>query len=101
MIKSFSSSAPAMSQTTVEKEIQGLSEEERKRVLDDLYGEGASRLSDTPEQCEEALVKLQERIDRMDNNQKEQYNRALNDCPEYVNDCAFRIQFLRYVRLDY
>ena len=86
-----------MSQTTVEKELQSLSEEERKRVLDDLYGEGASRLIDTPEQCEEALVKLQERIDRIDDSQKEQYNRALNECPEYVHDSDFRLQFLRYV----
>jgi hypothetical protein len=95
MIKSFSTSAPVMSSSALQQEIESLSEEERKRVIDDLYGEGTSRWMDTPQQRQQALDELQSHVDNMEQSEKIQYNRALCECPDYVNDPAFRLQFLR------
>jgi len=96
MLNGFSSSAPRRSLSAVKKEIEELSPEERQRVYDDIYGRLAeSKIDDTPELEDRSLHELDRCIQDIEGEERACYDRAVELCPEYVHDRAFRILFLR------
>ena len=96
MLNGFSSSAPRRSLSAVKKEIEELSPEERQRVYDDIYGRLAeSKVDDTPELEDRSLHELDRCIQDIEGEERACYDRAVELCPEYVHDRAFRILFLR------
>jgi hypothetical protein len=92
--KGFSSSAPQMSLEDVKAEVDSLTEVEREKILEDICGE-APALEETEELIQDALAALEEHIEAIPHTSRTPFNRARIECPEYVNDPAFRLMFLR------
>lgn len=90
----MSFTAPRMEQSEVAQEIKDLTEEEKQDVKNDIYGL-ADPIEETPDFLASSLQRLDDILRDLPDEHKIQFLRAQQDCPEYVNDPKFRLQFLR------
>lgn len=91
---SMSFTAPRMEQSEVAREIKDLTEEEKQDVKNDIYGL-ADPIEETPDFLASSLQRLDDILRALPDEHKIQFLRAQQECPEYVNDPKFRLQFLR------
>lgn len=98
----FSCSAPRMELAEFVKEVESCSKQELEEAERDLYGSFEDGGNDTgvPHDDSEhgstndaALRNLQVALDLI--HDKDEYNRAVEICPDYVKSEEFRIMFLR------
>ena len=95
MWKGFSISAPRLSLADVNTEIESLTKEEQKKIDDDLHGCRNDHVKETPELLEEGLRQMSVELSLIPQEEKTHYLHALELCPDYVNERAFRLMFLR------
>lgn len=96
MLKGFSTSAPRVSIEQTEQELRNLSEKEQRLIHQDLYGDYQPH-EETPLLLAEALRSMQAELEFLTVN-GDTYQRALQICPDYATDQAFRLAFLRCER---
>ena len=104
----FSCSAPRMEHSEFVKEVESSSKQELEDAERDLYGsssEDGGNDTGVPHDDSEhgstndaALRNLQVALDLI--HDKDEYNRAIEICPNYVNSEEFRIMFLRSEGFD-
>ena len=96
MIKGFSISAPRISLEAVQREVESLSEPEKQRVVDDLYGSRCAQEQqpEEPRQEAQALHDLQEALDAIPECEKINLILAEQRCPDYVHSRSHQLMFL-------
>lgn len=81
-------------------ELNQMSLTERDRIMFEMHGIATEQPDETPEMVEAALVELEEKLDRILGEQKAAYEQAKYIDPDFVNDKAFRLMFLRSELFD-
>ena len=92
---SLSHTAPRVELQELDDEIQGLDDDEREQLRRDLYGQDTLIIDETPELLRTSIAQLQEALEATDDDDKQAFLRAQQECPEYVNSETFLIPFLR------
>jgi hypothetical protein len=101
MWKGFSISAPRFTLEQVSDEIEALPQNEQEKIRSDLHGSSAEdAFVEKPEIVDQALRDLTLEISLIPNEEKAQFLRALALCPDYVNERAFCLMFLRGEEFD-
>jgi hypothetical protein len=94
MIPLLSCTAPRWEDKQDEMEKVSLSEEEKKAIEDDIFGNRAIT-REAPAMVAQARTLIQDAIDLIPDEQKEAYFRALVQCPELVRSESEPLRFLR------
>jgi hypothetical protein len=79
----------------VASEYDNLSKEEKDRAYRDLYGKEPLLIEETEEFISSRLSELHHALQSIPDDSKHSYHRALQLCPDYVNDREFLLLFLR------
>jgi hypothetical protein len=91
----MSHTAPRVELQELEDEIQGLDDDVKEQLRKELHGKGTSVVEETPELLSTSMAQLQEALDATDDDDKQAFLRAQQECPEYVNSDMFLLPFLR------
>jgi hypothetical protein len=76
-----------------------LTEEEKKAIENDIFGQRAI-LRETPTMVARTCVLMQDAVDLIPDEQKQSYIRALAQCPELVRTESEPLRFLRCERFN-
>mmetsp|Transcript_2901 Transcript_2901/g.6435 ORF Transcript_2901/g.6435 Transcript_2901/m.6435 type:complete len:599 (+) Transcript_2901:346-2142(+) len=90
----------AKAEQVLADEMANMSITERDKIMFEMHGISTETFDETPEKVEEALKHLEEHIRKIPADSREAYEQAKYISPEYVNDRAFRIMFLRSELFD-
>jgi hypothetical protein len=91
---SFSHTAPRIEIEDLQKEIQNLDDETKEQLQKDLYGE-ETFVEETTEILNSSLARLHEELEAIEEDEKETFLRAQQECPVHVNSDNFLLPFLR------
>ena len=92
---SLSHTAPRVELQELDDEIQRLDDNEKEQLQRDLYGQDSSGIDETPELLSTSIAQLQQALETTDDDDKQAFLRAQQECPEYVNSEMFLLPFLR------
>ena len=90
----------ATAEQVLADEMASMSITERDKILFEMHGISTETFGETPEKIEAALLELEQHIRKIPAGSREAYEQAKYISPEYVNDRAFRIMFLRSELFD-
>ena len=91
----MSHTAPRVELQELEDEIQGLDDQVKEQLRRDLYGQDTTIVEETPVLLRTSIAQLQEALEATDDDDKQAFLRAQQECPEYVNSETFLLPFLR------
>jgi len=94
-IGAFSITAPRFTAEQEEAERSSLSQEERDKVVNDLFGGNAHALPSAEEHLPQLVTHMSEELDKIDDAEKEGYLLALKQCPHLVAKESDPVRFLR------
>ena len=90
----ISLTAPRVELEDVQREINELDDGATEQLRKDMYGEEAGE-EETPDLLTISLVRLQEELQAIEEDEKQTFLRAQQECPAYVNSDNFLLPFLR------
>jgi hypothetical protein len=96
---SLSFTAPRMGISELENEFSNLPEEVREQALRDIHGTSDAH-EETPELLEEKLFELVKKLEQIPSEEKGEFLRAEEECPDYSRSAEVRLCFLRADLLD-
>jgi hypothetical protein len=83
----------------LEQEFSNLPEEVREQALQDIHGTSEAH-EEFPELLEEKLLELIEALEKIPSEEKGEFLRAEDECPDYSRSAELRLCFLRAELFD-
>ena len=99
MWKGFSSSAPTITLQALTDEMEALSEKDRKKIRDDLFGK-TEPVDESDSMLEKGFQAMASEMELIPREEKVHYMAASEQCPDYVQNRDFLVCFLRSESFD-